>query len=91
MSKAKKGKPGFFAGKRHTEASRKKMSVAKTGARSPRARAVRQLTLEGREVAVFSTLREAKDTTGVSVENIQNVLTGRGKTAGGYRWEDAAR
>lgn len=46
-----------------------------------------QYTKDGKFVAMYSTLKEAYDLTGIKETNIGNCLHGRSKSAGGYIWE----
>jgi hypothetical protein len=50
-------------------------------------RAVRQRDLEGNEVAVFDSLKEAAEGVKCSVESISNCVNGRTNTAAGFIWE----
>ena len=45
---------------------------------------VLQLTLEGELIKEYTSAKQAKETTGIK---IQNALTGATKTSGGYRWK----
>ena len=46
-----------------------------------------QYTKDGKFVAMYSTLKEAYDLTGIKETSIVNCLHGRSKSAGGYIWE----
>lgn len=48
---------------------------------------VKQLSLTGEIISVFYGIHEADRQTGIDYRNIHRVLSGRRKTAGGYRWE----
>lgn len=60
-----------------------------SGHNNPRARSVVQIDLTGKCIAVFLSMKEASDSSGVRTQKIWNCCTGRAKTAGGYRWEYA--
>ena len=46
-----------------------------------------QLDLEGRYIKEYTSLSNAERETGISRGNITSCLTGKNKTAGGYKWE----
>lgn len=48
---------------------------------------IKQLTLDGREVATYGILNEAARLTGVNASHICDVCKGRRKMAGGFKWE----
>jgi len=50
-------------------------------------RAVSQLSLDGKVVAIFKSQKEAEEMTDISRSKICNVCRGNQKTAGGFRWE----
>lgn len=50
-------------------------------------KAVRQLSLTGNEIKVFSMIREAARATGINESQIIRVCKGQNNTAGGYKWE----
>ena len=49
--------------------------------------AIRQLTKDGEFIQEWFSLNDAAKALSINVGNISNVLTGRQKSAGGYRWE----
>lgn len=48
---------------------------------------VRQLTIDGEEVAIYESFSEAERQTGINHRNISMVCSGKRKTAGGFKWE----
>lgn len=50
-------------------------------------KAVIQLTKNGEEIIQYKSLSEVKQILGISVTNLCNCLTGRSKTAGGFKWK----
>lgn len=70
-----------------------RISKSKKGLKRPyitnehKKKRVIQYTLDGDYVSEFSSLKEAREFTGIS--NISNCLTGRYKTAGGFIWNYA--
>lgn len=50
-------------------------------------RKVIQMDLDGNEIAVFNSHREASEQTGTCRSSITRCCTGNRKTAGGYRWK----
>lgn len=82
-----KGKSGYTTTKKGREVPqevRDKISNTLKGKPSKKKREVIQLTLEGIFINQFTSIKEAIDTTGI--KGISNVLTGRAKTAGNYKW-----
>lgn len=74
-------------GLQYHEAILHRESYRKTGTVSPQRIKVTQLTLDGNFVATYDSLSEASSATPrTSCGSISNVLTGRTKTSGGYRW-----
>jgi len=69
-----------FFGKTHTPMVRKKISTAQS---IP----VIQLTMEGVELRVYGSALEAQRITGISNGNINSVIKGKRKSAGGYLWK----
>lgn len=48
---------------------------------------VKQYDLEMKYIAEFQSIKKASDHTGIKDSNINSMLRGRQKTAGGYIWE----
>lgn len=46
-----------------------------------------QLTLSGKKIQQYDSIRKASDETGIADSNINKVLKGNGRTAGGYVWQ----
>jgi hypothetical protein len=58
-----------------------------TGLHLPSKKAIRQLTLDGVEIAVFASEKEAAIATNGNYGNISNAAVGRTNVSGGFRWE----
>lgn len=58
-----------------------------TNLRSPRGTPIRQLSVDGKVLGEYKSTYEASRQTGVGICSISNVLNGRTKTGGGFRWE----
>ena len=102
-SESNKGKHKMFAednpffGKKHDEEALEKISKAKKG--KTLSDETRKRMSEGHKGKRFTpvrcietgieykTLREAERLTGIDASSIADVIYGRGKTAGGFRWE----
>lgn len=56
--------------------------------RQPQGRRVRQLDLEGNCINEFPSIAIAAATVGTNAKSIRDVLIGKQKKAGGYRWEE---
>lgn len=69
-------------GRKMSEETKRKLSLAKT-------MAIKQLTLEGKLIKVWSSAQDAANHVGLGLSSIHNVVgqTMRAKTAGGFRWE----
>lgn len=50
-------------------------------------RRVKQLSLEGKEIAVFDKMKDAAKKTGTNYGDISNCCRGRKKTANGFIWK----
>lgn len=48
---------------------------------------VTQRTLSGEFVAEYNSMREAEEKTGIPIQNISSVTSGKRRSAGGYIWE----
>ena len=48
---------------------------------------VMQRTLSGEFVAEYNSMREAEEKTGIPIQNISSVTSGKRRSAGGYIWE----
>lgn len=68
----------------YTEKSRQSLIARNTGKPSPRRQKVAMVGIDGWQK--FQSLKEASIVTGISRTAISNCLTGRAKTAGGYKW-----
>lgn len=87
-----------WRGRKHTEESRNKMSIAmkgntntKTGKMHHRARAVNQYSLDGEYIATYDTAKQASLATGALRSGICNCCKANRKqrTAGGFIWRYA--
>jgi hypothetical protein len=61
-----------------------------TGSRksaNPTAKSVYQMTMGGRKLKKYASIRQAGVTTGVDPSNISKVTRGVLQTAGGFRWQ----
>lgn len=83
-----------FKGILHSEETRKKMAVHMMGEKNPNygkapenIRSVIQKDLNGCFIAEHPSIAEAMRKTGALSTTIQAVCNGRGKTAGGFKWE----
>ena len=72
----------YWRGKRHTEASKRKMSIAKRG-NVPTAKKV--MCVE-KNVVYISTY-DVEQQTGIPHSNVSACCLGKRKTAGGYHWK----
>lgn len=94
MSNARKGKSSWSKGKKMTDDFKKKLSISHLGNKLTKEtitkrtekinKPIIQLDLENNFVKEWKSIKEAKETTGIST--IVHCLTGRIKKAGGYRW-----
>ena len=75
LSAQRRGKLNSMYGKKHTDESKRKMSIP-----------ILQLDLDGNIVDEFYGATDACAKTGIHRQTIVGVLKGRGKTAGGYKW-----
>lgn len=57
------------------------------GRRNARLVPVRQLDMDRNEIAVYPTIKDASDATGVQQMSISRASSGKLKTAGGFLWE----
>ena len=71
-----------------SEEAKSRMRANALGGNSPRAKAVLQLSLDGRILQEFASISDAARATGTVGSHIGGVCSGRPKrkTAGGYRW-----
>lgn len=54
---------------------------------NPTAKSVYQMTMGGRKLKKYASIRQAGATTGVDPSNISKVTRGVLQTAGGFRWQ----
>jgi len=90
-SKAQGGENHWQYGKKMPDAVKKKKSdslkkLYETGFH-PRHKEIIQMTLEGKELESWKSIKEAADKLGFSADSISNNLCKRSKTAHGYKWK----
>ena len=61
--------------------------IEKTEITTPEAKEVIQLDLDGSIIKTFPSITSASKICGVCTKNIRNVINGKQKTAGGYKWK----
>lgn len=66
-----------------------KLGLCKSYRRGPFGRAVVCMDIDGKEIATYSSVRDAGAATGVDNSEICRVAKGTRKSAGGYRWKYA--
>ena len=89
MSEAQKGNTKAL-GFKHTEETKEKIRIAKTGDRNPyygKGRPVIQLTMDGVFIAEYPNAERAATTTGLFPQNIGASCKGRYKHSGGFIWK----
>lgn len=74
-------------GKKHSEETKKKQSIAKKGTISHLKKPICQLALDGIVINQFPSIKDAAVNTSIGSRTINNCLTGRSFTAGGYKWK----
>lgn len=90
-SEAQGGKNHWQYGKKMPESVKKKKSdslkkLYETGFH-PRHKQIVQMSLEGKEVETWKSLKDAADKLGFNADSISNNLCNRSKTAHGYKWK----
>lgn len=61
----------------------KKIKEKKTS----RGKEIAQYTKQGELIQVFSTMKDASQSTGIALKNISAVICGKNQTAGGFKWK----
>ena len=74
-------KKGFIV----SDETKNKIRITLTGRESNKKRKIKQFNMNKELINEFTSITEAKIQTGI--KGINNVLTGRAKTAGGYIWQ----
>ena len=72
---------------RYFDADKIPQKIEETRTVVPEAKKVIQLDLSGNTVNEFESLARASKACGIHVKNIRNVIQGKQKTAGGYKWK----
>ena len=90
LSEARKGKyageNNAFYGRTHSEEARKKIGDAHRGGKAPNAKPVVQLDDYGNLIQQWESIATAWQTLGICRMSIPNCLSGKQKSAGGYKW-----
>lgn len=90
LSESKKGKytgeDNPFYGKHHTEETKNKIGDANRGQNSSNAKAVVQMTDDYNIIKLWWCMSDAYRTLNICRQSIPEVLNGKQKRAGGYRW-----
>lgn len=86
--------PSNVIGRKASCSAKENIRLSKLGDRnpmrgkaSPLRRTINQLTLDGIVVGSFDSVSDAANAVGVSRPSISSTLTGRSKSAAGFRWE----
>ncbi len=89
-SEERSGEKNQFYGKKHSDETRKLMSLAgkdnKLGAKNGRAKAVNQYDLNMNLIKEWDFINQAAISLNISRQSINNAATGRNKTAHGFIW-----
>lgn len=72
---------------RYFDADKIPEKIEKTEITSPEAKEVIQLDLDGNILKTFPSITSASKICGICTKNIRNVINGKQKTAGGYKWK----
>ena len=72
---------------RYFDADKIPEKIEKTEITTPEAKEVMQLDLDGNIIETFPSITSASKICGVCTKNIRNVINGKQKTAGGYKWK----
>lgn len=84
-----------FSGFIFTDDTKKKMSEkakgTKTYSNNGQSKIVEKMDLEGNSLAIFSSLREAGEKSGICFKTISSCCRGVTKTAGGFKWRYLGR
>ena len=72
---------------RYFDADKIPEKIEKTEITTPEAKEVIQLDLAGNIIKTFPSITSASKICGVCTKNIRNVINGKQKTAGGYKWK----
>lgn len=72
---------------RYFDADKIPEKIEKTEITTPEAKEVIQLDLDGNIIKTFPSITSASKICGICTKNIRNVINGKQKTAGGYKWK----
>ena len=72
---------------RYFDADKIPEKIEKTEITAPEAKEVIQLDLAGNIIKTFPSIKSASKICGICTKNIRNVINGKQKTAGGYKWK----
>ena len=72
---------------RYFDADKIPEKIEKTEITTPEAKEVIQLDLAGNIIKTFPSKTSASKISGICTKNIRNVINGKQKTAGGYKWK----
>ena len=72
---------------RYFDADKIPEKIEKTEITAPEAKEVIQLDLAGNIIKTFPSITSASKICGICTKNIRNVINGKQKTAGGYKWK----
>jgi hypothetical protein len=72
---------------RYFDADKIPEKIEKTEITTPEAKEVIQLDLDGNIIKTFPSITIASKICGICTKNIRNVINGKQKTAGGYKWK----
>ncbi len=72
---------------RYFDADKIPEKIEKTEITTPEAKEVIQLDLAGNIIKTFPSIKSASKICGICTKNIRNVINGKQKTAGGYKWK----
>lgn len=80
------GKNNPFYGEHHSEETKKKLSEAAIGRKSPRRKSVVQFDKNNNFIAEYESLTDARNHTGCNIGDISGCCKGKLKSAGGFIW-----
>jgi group I intron endonuclease len=86
VSESLRGKPGRNTGNKHTQETKNKISTTKKGTISWNATPIFQLDLDGNFIKEWRSATNAAQELRLNQGNICEVLNGRRKSCGGFRW-----
>lgn len=66
--------------------SKKQRETVRKYCKENKVKKIVQLDLDGKKIKIWKSAVEAEQELGISRQNISRCITGKGKTAGGYKW-----